>query len=301
MFVILVALAGAQVARSLQVGDAYEITTDRQAEQHGNYAESPRSTSTDRAAYVERVEEVRPGGTVLKYDLPQAATRAERASTWQFPFRVFKTNDGSLRLLDAPELQARVERWLKAAALPRTACGRLIFTWTAFRIECDPQSVVRWLETITLPERIDPQARFTTPDALAPAPLTRRSTGKLVATLAIDPEVIRRERARTDVDVAELMHKPLTFDDALKAHAAETITGTITVSFDVEADGEVRRRTRARVVKTAWEDGRVDTKTMTDTLTRTPLARGNQSGGEAAPLRPVANAGALAGWRASTS
>lgn len=278
VLVILVALAGVPAAaRSSQAGNAYEITTDRETEQHGNQATGPESTSTDRDTYVERVKEVRPEGVVLEYDLPKDATREDRARTWQFPFRVFKANNGALRLLNAPELQARVDRWLKAAAMPRTACGRLIFTWNAFRIECDPQSVVRWLETITLPERIDPQAQFTDHDARLPAPLTQLSAGKLIATLPIDPDVIRRERARTDVSVAELMHTPLTFDDALRAHAAETITGTITVTFDVEADGEVRRRTRARVVQTAWENGRVDTETMTDTLTRTPLARDKTS------------------------
>lgn len=273
-----VALAGAAAtARSPRAGDAYAIATDRETEQHGNGAESPQSTSTDRDVYVERVKEVRPEGAVLEYDLPEEATREDRVRVWQFPFRVFKANDGTLSLLGGPELQARVDRWLRAAALPRTACGRLIFTWNAFRIECDPQSVVSWLATITLPERIDATASFTDRDARSPAPLTRQSDGKLVSTLPIDANVIRRERARMDLGVAELMRKPLTFDEALKAHANEAINGTITVTFDMGNDGEVLRRTRARVIRTASKNGRIDTETLTETLTRTPLTYGSRS------------------------
>ena len=98
------------------------------------------------------------------------------------------------------------------------------------------------------------------------------SPGKLVATLEIDPAIIRRQRAQADVGVAELTQKVLTLDAALKAHEAETVTGTITVTFDLDAAGRTRQRTRVVTVQVSWPNGRVDTQVVTSTLTHTPLS-----------------------------
>lgn len=65
------------------------------------------------------------------------------------------------------------------------------------------------------------------------------------------------------------MHKALTLDAALKAHEAETVTGTITITFDLDTAGRARRRTRVKMIQIAWPNGRIDTQTVTDTLTRT--------------------------------
>lgn len=265
----LVAPAAATPAPS--VGDAVQITTDREMEEHGNRADSQQSTSTDRDSYVERVTAVRPDGVVLEYDLPGNATKDDRASNWQFPFEVLKAHDGTVRLLNAPELAVRVDHWLKAAGMPRTVCGKLIFTWNAFRVDCDPQSTIRWLATVTLPSGLQAGALFNDPDARAPISLRQGSTGKLVATLEIDPAIIRRQRAQADVGLAELTHKVLTLDAALKAHEAETVTGTITVTFDLDAAGRTRQRTRVETVQIAWPNGRIDTQTVTSTLTHAPL------------------------------
>lgn len=278
--VIMLALATALVAAAPpgpRVGQAFQIKTDREMEEHGNRVDSQRSTSTDRDSYVERVAAVRPDGVVLEYDLPADATSNERASNWQFPFRVLKASDGTLRLLNESELIARVDRWLKAAGMSRAACGKLIFTWNAFRIECDPQSTIRWLATVTPPDRLGAGTPSTDPDAGTPTTLRQASADRLVATLPVDPAAVRRQRAETDVGVAELMHKPLTLDAALKAHEAETITGTITITFDLDSAGRMRRRTRVRTVQTAWPNGRIDTQTVTDTLTHTPLSDGRAS------------------------
>ena len=122
-----------------RVGEAFQIASDREMEEHGNRDDSGRSTSTDRGSYLERVTAVRSDGVVLEYDLPAKATSDDRASNWQFPFQVLKAPDGKLRLLNAPELSGRVDRWLKAVGMPKSACGKLIFTWNAFQIECDPE------------------------------------------------------------------------------------------------------------------------------------------------------------------
>lgn len=279
---IILALASALVATAAttpgtRVGETFKITTDREMEEHGNRDDSQRGTSTDRDSYVERVAAVRPDGVVLEYDLPANTTPDDRASNWQFPFQVLKTRDGTIRLLNAPELAGRIDRWLKTAGMPRAACGKLIFTWNAFRIDCDPQSTIRWLATVTLPDRLKAGSFFTDPDARAPTRLRQGSADRLVATLAVDPEAIRRQRAQTDVGVAELMHKALTLDAALKAHEAETVTGTITITFDLDSAGRTRRRTRAKMVQIAWPNGRIDTQTVTDTLMRTPLSAASKS------------------------
>lgn len=261
----------------LRIGHTFQITSDRETEEHGNRDDSQRGTSTDRDSYVERVTASRPDGVVLEYDLPADGTSDDRASNWQFPFQVLKARDGTLRLLNAAELSVRIDRWLKAAGMPRAACGRLIFTWNAFRIDCDPQSTIRWLSTVTLPERLETGTSFTDPDARAPTTLRQVSADRLVATLAVDPAAIRRQRAQTDVGVAELMHKSLTLDAALKAHEAENVTGTITITFDLDQAGRATRRTRVKTVQIAWPNGRIDTQTSTDTLTRAPLAEASKN------------------------
>lgn len=269
---ILLALAATAATSSPRVGDAFQITTDREMEEHGNRGESSQGTSTDRDSYVERVVAERPDGVVLEYDLPADATPADRASNWQFPFRTLRARDGTNRLLNSAELEARIDPWLKAGGMTRAACGKLIFTWNAFRIDCDPQSTIRWLATVTLPDRLQAGNFFTDPDARAPSVLRQGSADRLMTTLAVDPAAIRRLRAQTDVGVAELMHKPLTLETALNNHETETITGTITITFDLDATGQALGRTRVKVVQIAWANGRVDTQTVTETLTHSALS-----------------------------
>jgi hypothetical protein len=88
-----------------------------------------------------------------------------------------------------------------------------------------------------------------------------------IATLTI-----RRQRAQADVGIAELTHKVLTLDAALEAHEAETVTGTITVTFDLDAAGRTRQRRRVETVLVAWPNGRIDIQTVTSTLAHEPLS-----------------------------
>ncbi|MBV9991286.1 MAG: hypothetical protein JOZ72_08320 [Alphaproteobacteria bacterium] len=132
--------------------------------------------SSDRDTVVVRVVALRADGLELEYDLPKSASPDECAADWQFPFRVFKPVAGEARLLDAAELDARVDTWLKDAKLSRASCGHWFFTWNAFRIECDPQSV---LETVEAFDLDSPDVRE--------------------GTTAVDPETVRRKRAEADV------------------------------------------------------------------------------------------------------
>jgi hypothetical protein len=258
-----------------QAGDTYEIVMTRESETQGNSGSS--GSSHDKDTIVERVIASRADGLELEYDLPKNVTAEERAGNWQFPARVFKPFHGPVRLLDGPELEARVDAWLKAAGLPRAACGHWIFTWNAFRIECDPQSVIKAVEAFD-PEPVDLREGAAYQEAGA------RGTGTLIkkaasdgatftAELPVDPEAVRRARAESDVVVGEIMKKPVTIDEALGQRAKETVSGTISVAFETDASGNLRRRTKVTKLDIKEPDGRSETQTVTETLEKRRISR----------------------------
>jgi hypothetical protein len=261
-----------------QRGDAYEISLDREMSQRGSGGST--GSSTDRDVIVERVVEVRPDGLELEYDLPKDATSQDRAQSWQFPVRVFKGRQGPMRMLNAPQLEARVDAWLRASGLTRAACGQWTFTWKAFRIECDPQSVMRTLELFDM-DAVDLRdgAPFQDPMASGPAPLKRRTTdassSTFVAEMAVNADAVRRGRAETDVTVAKLTKKSLSLDDALREREKDMVSGTISVTFEIGSDGHVRRRTKITRLETTRPSGQVETQTVTETIERRPVARLN--------------------------
>ena len=253
-----------------QVGDTYEITLARDSAHKGSSGSS--GSSHDKDTIIERVIGVRSDGLELLYDLPDTATADERARQWQFPARVFKPPGGPAQLLNGPELEARVDGWLRAAGLPRTACGHWIFTWTAIRIECDPQSVIKTVQSYDLRSA---DLREGAPYQEAEA----RDPGKLVAKagpdgtiftveMPVDPDAVRRARAESDVVLGEIMNKPVSLDAALRERAKDTVSGTISVSFETDPAGSARRRTKVTKLDITGPDGRSETETVTETLER---------------------------------
>lgn len=262
-------------AQTDQPGDTYELVSV-----HDTQTESEGSTGSthDQDSLQERVIAVRDGGLILEYDLPPGTSEDDRARNWQFPVRVLKPANGPMQLLNEAELAARVDKWLAWGGLTRAACGHWGFSWTAYRIECDPKSVIRLLETYDLrPGELRDGAPFRDPGARAAAALVRTqdSSGRAIfkVELAIDPETVRRERAETDVAVAEINRKPVTLETALQAHAKEQIAGTITITFLTDAAGQVRRRTRLTRTTITPPGGRTETQTSTETLERRPATR----------------------------
>jgi hypothetical protein len=253
-----------------QVGDEYEITRHNETSQvrdHGS------SSTSDTDAIVERVIAVRPNGVEVEYDLPKGATAQDRAQTWQLPVRVMKSPGMPPRLLNQAELEARVERWLKDAKLPRSACGRWIFTWNAFRIECDPKSVLNMLEAFDPgPDDLRDGADFRDATALAAAPLVRRKSDPrgsvFVVDLALDPEKVRQQRAESDVVVAELSRKTLSLEAALRVRSTEKIVGTIQITLETNPAGQVRRKTRITKTKIVEASGETEIGTATLVIER---------------------------------
>lgn len=274
----LLLLANAARSESLhaapKVGEEYEIS--KRYETSEQTSDGSSGSSSGRDTIIERVIGVREGGLELEFDLPKEATAEDRARSWQFPVRVFRPTNGSMQLLNRPELEARIEGWLKAAGWTRAACGRWIFTWNAFRIECDPESVIKAVEPFDLRSAgIREGASYQEAEARGPGMLTRKSTGPDGATFAvaleIDPDAVRRARAESDVAVGEMMQEPVTLDGALRERAKEDVSGTISVTIDTDLAGNIRRRTKVTKVETKGPGGRTQSQTVTETVERRPV------------------------------
>src|SRR6185312_8972559 len=125
-------------------------------------------------------------GSVWKFAAASGRSRSPERRNWQFPARVFQPFGGPAQLLNGPELEARVDGWLKAAGWSRTACGHWIFTWDAFRIECDPQSVIKTVQSFDL-RSADLREGAPYEEAEARGPLVSRLTTAARALIAKRP------------------------------------------------------------------------------------------------------------------
>lgn len=273
----LVAASGAfaQSPRSSPVlGEQHEIITSYETARRGSDGSSGRSSGGN--TLLESVIAVSDVGLELEYDLPQNATAEERARYWQYPTRVFRASDGDMRLLNAADLEANVDRWLASAGWTREVCGRWIFTWNAFRIECDPQSVVAEVEALDL-RSVDLRdgATYRHPGTLGSGTLVRTDgpTGvSFAVSLPVDTDAVRRGRAESDVAIGEMMQQPVSLEDALRQRSGETITGTVEVTFDVNAAGNPTRRTVVTTLETVDAESVTETDRQTVTLERRLVA-----------------------------
>ncbi len=267
-----------QVVAQDRAGDAYEIRLRNTTESSTDDGSSS-SNSRSGGLLVERVIAVREDGLELVFDLPADATAEERARVWQWPARVLKAEDGTLELLNAPELEARIDAWLILGGFPREACGHWIFTWNAFKIECDPQSVISTLAPFDLRARdLRDGAPYPVRGGLEPATLRQESTGSeglvFVGETPVDPDAVRREQAESDVVVAEIMGEPTTLEAALAGRAGHQAAGTITTTLIIDPDGRVTDRTIVTRLITTNAEGVVERSTSTQTLERRPLPPG---------------------------
>jgi hypothetical protein len=259
-----------------RIGDTYEITLTKDSAHHGSNQSS--GTSHDRDTIIERVIGVRTEGLDLEYDLPSTVTADDRARTWEYPFRVFKPFDGAAQLLNGPELEVRIDGWLKAAGLPRSACGHSYFTWNAFRIECDPLSVLKTAQAFDLRSMdVREAAAYQEAEAHDPGKLALKTRGAdgaiFTVELAVDPDAFRRVRAESDVVVGEIMNKPVSLDEAMVRRKQEIIAGTIAVELETDSAGNVRRLKKVTQLNITGPDGSAETETVTETLERRLISR----------------------------
>jgi len=261
------------MAQAVKAGEQFEITRDIESSSNTPDGTSTGS-STDRDTIVARVIAITPAGLELEYDLPKSIAADDRARQWQLPARVLKPPQGPPQLLDRPELEARVKAWLKWAGLTEAACGKSYFTWNVFRIECDPRSVIEIIEGFDLgPDDLVEGAPYQDSKALGPAPVKRTvasSDGAVFhVEMAVDPDAVRRDLAEADVVAGEILRKPVTLTDALRARSGEDISGTIDITFETDAAGHVRRRIKVTTLKNMKGfNGQLETQTSTETLER---------------------------------
>ncbi|HTK84190.1 MAG TPA: hypothetical protein VL625_03805 [Patescibacteria group bacterium] len=253
-----------------KVGDIYEITRTKDSAQKGT---GSNSSSHDKDTIIERVVGLRPDGLELEYDLPETTKAAERASQWQFPARIFKPTNGPAELLNRPELEARVAAWLKSAGVSRALCGHWYFTWNAFQVECDPQSVIKTVKSFELgPGNLHEGDSYQDPDASRPGKLSKKDSkpDKVIFSteMPVDPDAVRRARAESDVVVGEIMREPVTLEAALSKHAKETVSGTISIDVETGSTGNVRRRTKVSKVNIQGPGTQSETDATTETLER---------------------------------
>lgn len=192
---------------------------------------------------VEEILAVRPDGIEIEYDLPDSASEDERTRIWQYPVRVFRPADsGPMQLLNADELERRIEDWLTAANIPREACGSWYFTWNAFQIECDPQAVLEDLQGFDLRlTNLRAGEPFMAAGASEPGILREISSDDdgvvLTAEMPLDAEHAARKRAESAAIVAQMLGR----EDVEPTTGPEGISGTISATLYVGPTGDMYR------------------------------------------------------------
>lgn len=254
-----------------EVGRAHQISKHYETVQRSSDGSS--GSSRGRDVLLERVIAATDSGLELEFDLSDQATPEDRARSWQFPVRILAPESGPMQVQNWPELDARLDAWLAAAGLTRAHCGQWIFTWNAFRIDCDAASVIATVESFSLGHApLHEGDAYGVKGARAPGTLKRSSVGpegsKLSVLLDIDPDAVRRARAESDVAVGEMMGQPVSLESALAGRSGETVSGTITVTIDTDAEGMPWRRTSVTEIEIKAADGETESQTTTETLER---------------------------------
>ncbi|MBE9193858.1 hypothetical protein IQ219_00610 [Synechocystis sp. LEGE 06083] len=252
------------------VGDSYEIRLESESHSTGDNGSG---SSSSRSTLIERVLQVQADGVELEFDLPSDTPPEQRMREWQFPARVFKSSEGTLDLLNVTELESRLDIWLERGGVDRVHCGKWLFTWTALQINCDPYSVLETLKMYDLRlGEIHPGRVLNDALAKAPAPLkieVGSEANTYVADFELDPDLLRRRLAETDVAVSEIMGpRPLSLAEAIEARSSETISGALRMSLEIDPEGRVIRRTRLSNTEIKQMDGSVHRTTVTETVYR---------------------------------
>lgn len=236
-------------------------------------SDGSRGTSSGHDSILERVVAVLPEGVEYEYDLPPEASKQDRQREWLLPARILRPTTGAARLLNEPELEARLDKWLASAKWTREICGRWIFTWNAFQIVCDPKKALSTVELFNL-DAIQPTdgKPITIPRAQAGGIIRQISNGKAGATyevsFAVDPLEVRKERAEADVAVGSITGKQVSLQTALEEHAKNKVSGTIRISFETDDIGKVWRRITETKLSTTKPDGKTELSERVETVER---------------------------------
>jgi len=255
-----------------QVGQVYEIKWSQSTETAGDAGSS--GSSRTRTTHIEKVLEVEPDGLVLEYDMPDGTSDIDRRRSWQLPARVRITPDGSMSLLNADELKVRNADWLAWGNYDQSHCGKWLFTWTAQKIECDPNSVIDALETYNIRRaNLTAGRQYRTSTSLEAVELIQKPSidgeKKLEASLELDPGKVREERVQSDLIVAQIMGAGAESEEDIRQNRQnEKISGTIKVTYTLDAEGYPIRRVKITEAVIINTDGVTETLKTTETVER---------------------------------
>jgi hypothetical protein len=217
--------------------------------------DSETGNSHGHSTLIENVIASRDGGIELVYDEVDPTNRRQ----WQFPIRVFKPANGAFVLLNAAELEARVDPWLAKATWTREICTQWMEIVNGYCL---------WSNTL----RADAPFQMEGMAGAVPLKLERNDeAGSVyVVTGSLDPDLLRLDKAKAAVIVAGFSGEVITQEQALESLAKVEISGTITVRFVVTPSGLVTKRIDQTEVRTT-EKGEVEVRTATTTLERRRL------------------------------
>jgi hypothetical protein len=256
--------------------DDYVLRLEFETETTGDEG-SITSSSSGRQAIAEKVIAATAQGTEVEYALPWDDEDIRGNEKWMFPVRLMVAPDGSKTILNEAELVARNAVWLAEAEWTREVCSRWGFSWTAYQVRCDPAAAIEAVETYGMrPGTIAEGQPFALEGALGPVTLMRSGAqdGRIVLTGSgpVDPAFIREREARGALVVAEVSRETLTPEEAEAQAATISATGTLTVTFEIDADGMVWKRvdrSEITLAGSAFSDG---ISRAVQTVTRLPRA-----------------------------
>ncbi|WP_284126477.1 hypothetical protein [Parerythrobacter aestuarii] len=254
-----------------EAGETYFLKLSHEEESRDSKGSG--GSTRGRDDLVEKIIEITDDGRIVEYDLPLEPGEERKPLNWQFPARFLIDAKGEARLLNADDLAERNAAWRELAGIEESACGSYYFTWNAFKIECDPQSVLAIVDRYNL--RFGPLEEgleLPYPDTLGAATLRdcTEDSGQITfcATYNLDPEAVRQSRIETDKIVAQIVGEEAARRTA-KDRTKEQIEGTLQIRLSIDGDGHVWKRVVTTDVKTMKEDGEVGTSTSREELTRT--------------------------------
>ena len=288
------ALLAAALFSAPATAQDYVLQLEYETETRGD-GEEVTSSASGRQPIAERILATTPEGVEAEYTLPFDPEDIRGNERWLFPARIRTAPDGSKTVLNAAELLARVDAWLAEMEWPREVCSRWGFSWTAYQVRCDVEAAVETVETYGMqPGRIAEGQPFALKGALGPVVLVRagENEGRIVlnGTAPVDPAFIREREALGALVVAEVSGEALTPEQATAKAAAITATGTLTVTFEIDATGLVwRREDRSEITLDGSEFSDGTTRSR-QTVTRLPRAEWERRQAEAeADAEPMAD------------
>jgi hypothetical protein len=250
----------------------YETQTDSKS------SNGDSGSSRTRSAIIERTIEKQDDVIELEYSFPQADIPENDA--WKFPARVLTMPGKSIKLLNEPEIKARLESYLEKHPEIRKQCGGVVFTWTAFEIHCNTNHVIDVIESYNL--NLGPLFEgklYEEPGTLAPVPLRKKSSvgSNLVleVELSLDPVRLQIEYEKSIEQVAAITGDSVNsiMNSSLKLTGEEKpeFSGNMLVTIDVASDGFVVKIQRKTTTTIKGGGTFLETRIQKETLERRPI------------------------------